>query len=406
MISIIAWRNVWRSKGRSFVVIGAIILGIWALTFAMGFMRSFLSTYIENAINSEYAHLQIHPEGFQANKDIHLFMEDGYEIADEIRKMDPVKGVTARTVISGMVNSAQSASGLQIYGVKPEDEAEVFELDQKIVEGEYFDGINRNPVIIGIDLAEKLEVKIKSKIVFTFTDLEGNITAGAFRIAGIFESSSPLQNQGAAFVRAADLARLLNMPNTSMVHEIAIKLNDEELVPMVDNELKLQYGKYVVQTWKELAPELELIISQSTVSLLILLSIIMLALGFGIVNTMLMAVLERFKELGMLMAIGMNKLRIFMMIIMETVMLSLVGGPIGLLFGFVTIKIMQRTGLDLSNYAQGLQEFGYETIIYPQLETHYYIYMATGVVLTAILGAIYPAIKAIKLKPVEALHKI
>ena len=404
MLSIISWRNVWRSKGRSFVVIGAIILGIWALTFAMGFSRSFIQNYIDNAINSEYAHIQIHHPKFQANKDIQMKIDNGYEMAEEIRQMPEVKSVTARSVISGMVNSAQTAGGVQIFGIKPEHEANVFGLNRDIKEGSYFDGVKRNPIIIGQDLAEKLHVDLKSKIVLTFTDAEGNIVSGAFRIAGIFKSSSPILNQTAVYVKAEDLHRLLN--ETNLVHEVALKIDDTEQLATFKNNLQSKYPDLKIQTWKELAPELELMVNQSSVSIMILLAIIMLALGFGIVNTMLMAVLERMKEIGMLMAIGMNKIRVFFMIILETVMLALIGGPIGLIFGYVTIKIFQSTGLDLSNYAEGLEQFGYGNIIYPMLELQYYIYMALGVIITAILGAVYPAIKAIKLRPVEALHKL
>jgi ABC-type antimicrobial peptide transport system permease subunit len=121
---------------------------------------------------------------------------------------------------------------------------------------------------------------------------------------------------------------------------------------------------------------------------------------------MLMAVLERMKEIGMLMAIGMNKARVFAMIVLETIMLALVGGPIGLLLGFAIIKHFQHYGFDLADYAKGLDKFGFDTTVYPELAAHYYFYLAAGVVVIAVLVAIYPAIKAVKLKPVEAINKI
>ena len=138
----------------------------------------------------------------------------------------------------------------------------------------------------------------------------------------------------------------------------------------------------------------------------VLLFIIMIGLAFGIINSMLMAVLERFKELGMLMAVGMNKVRVFTMIVIETVFLSIVGGPLGLIGGYITINLLAKTGIDLSNYSAALKEYGYSSVLYPFVEPSAYLQIAIGVVITALLAALYPAYKAVKLKPIEALHKI
>jgi ABC-type antimicrobial peptide transport system permease subunit len=119
-----------------------------------------------------------------------------------------------------------------------------------------------------------------------------------------------------------------------------------------------------------------------------------------------MAVLERMRELGMLMAIGMTKLRVFLMVLVETIYLSVVGAPVGLLVGWLTINYYQNVGVDLTEYSEGLEAFGYSSILYPYLEVNAYVVVTIGVMVTALIGAIYPAWKAVKLNPVEALHKI
>ena len=403
MLSIISWRNVWRSKGRSFVVIGAIVLGISALTFAFAFMKSFIQVYIDNAINSQYGHVQLHHPKFSANKDVEFQIDNAEQVINSLRQNKRVASVTSRTLISGMANTAEGTSGIQIHGIVPEDEAKVFRLEESVVEGAYFEEVKRNPILIGNDLAEKLDVEVKSKIVLTFTDEEGNLTSAAFRIAGIFDTNSPLLNQAGAFVLQNDLHRLLD---SEMINEVVVRLNNPENLSGVTEQLSSSFPILEVKNWKELAPELELIITQTSTVLFIIMAIIMLAMGFGIVNTMLMAVLERMKEIGVLMAIGMNKSRIFTMIVLETIMLALVGGPTGLLLGLAIVKHFHHYGFDLSDYAKGLDKFGYDTTVYPDLAPQYYFYLAAGVVVTAIIGAIYPAIKAIKLKPVAAINKI
>jgi putative ABC transport system permease protein len=403
MLSIISWRNVWRSKGRSIVVIGAIVLGISALSFAFAFMRSFMQIYIDNAINSQYGHVQMHHPEFTANKDVEFTIEDANQLVSALRENERVASVSPRMLLSGMANTATGTSGVQILGIEPGAESKVFKLDKSIIEGSYFEEVKRNPILVGKDLAEKLDIKVKSKLVLTFTDDNGDLTSAAFRIDGIFDTNSPIINQAGVFVKQNDLKRLLG---SAMIHEIVLRLENPENLQPVTNQLSAKFEKLKVQNWKELAPELELITTQTSTVLLIIMVIIMLALGFGIVNTMLMAVLERMKEIGMLMAIGMNKVRVFFMIVLETIMLALIGGPIGLLLGFAIIKHFQHYGFDLADYAKGLDKFGFDTTVYPVLEPQYYFYLAAGVIIIAVLGAIYPAIKAIKLKPVEAINKI
>jgi putative ABC transport system permease protein len=138
----------------------------------------------------------------------------------------------------------------------------------------------------------------------------------------------------------------------------------------------------------------------------VLMTIIMIALIFGIVNTMLMAVLERTKELGILMAIGMNRLRVYSMIVIETFFLALIGAPIGLAFGALNINIYSEKGVDLTKYSQGLESFGYSSVLYPYIEFNVYIIVTVAVFITAIISALYPAFKAIRLKPVDAIHSI
>ena len=155
-----------------------------------------------------------------------------------------------------------------------------------------------------------------------------------------------------------------------------------------------------------ISPELNLFNEQMSSSTGIITAIIMLALIFGIINTMLMAVLERTKELGMLMAIGMNKGKVFLTIVFETLLLSMIGAPIGMLLGWLTIMATNRTGIDLTSYQKGLEQFNMSGMVYPSLTPDTYVTVAFAVFITALLASIYPARKAVKLRPVEAMRKI
>ena len=404
MLLKIAWRNVWRSRGRSLVVMGSIIVGIWALIFGTGFMNGFLVGYMANIINNDISNVQIHHKDFKTDYDVNLFIEKGEEKAKELKSIPGVKDVTTRMIVNGMIASPKKASGIQIRGIDLEQEARVTHLDSMITEGAYFEGIRKNPIVIGSKLAETLKVKVRSKVVLTFNDANGNITAAAFRIAGIVSSSSLSISEGYAFVRQQDLGRVLGMEGK--VHEIAA-ITD----PLIDESTVVEaysakYPDDLAESWREISPELAYMEEMYSSMLYVLMGIIMVALVFGIVNTMLMAVLERFRELGMLMAVGMTRIRVFLMVMLETLYLGIIGAPFGLLLGWLTISYYARVGVDMSNYAEGLESFGYSSILYPYVQGSVYPQIVIAVLITAFIGAIYPAWKAVKLKPVEALHSI
>ena len=143
MLLKIAWKNVWRSRGRSFVVIGSITVGVWALLFGSGFMNGFLVGYMSNIIKSDISNIQVHDPQFKEDFDIKFDIKDGHEKAEEIRKWEGVEGATTRTIVSGMISSPKKASGVQIRGIDLENEAKVTSLDSLVAEGTYFDGIKK-----------------------------------------------------------------------------------------------------------------------------------------------------------------------------------------------------------------------------------------------------------------------
>ncbi len=285
------------------------------------------------------------------------------------------------------------------------EEQQVSKLGNKLLEGEELDGSTRNQILISSRLAEKLKVKLRSKVVMTFQNINNDITTAAFRVHGIYRTSNKRNDELYVFANRSDLQRLTEMPEDA-AHELAILVNDFDATDREAAVLKESYPELLVETYKEISPDLELFNSQIQLNMIIMTTIFMLALIFGIINTMLMAVLERIKELGMLMAVGMNKMRVFVMVMLETIFIAFIGAPVGMLLGYITTKYLNRVGIDLSNWSSALEEFGMSDLVRPEVDTHTFFTISIAVVITAILASIYPAIKAISLKPVEALRKI
>ena len=404
MIFKIAWLNIWRSPLRSFVVLGSVMIGVWALISLLSFSFGMVKSYVNNSIRLQTSHIQIHHPKFKDENEVKYIIENPDEVLDKIRKTENVQAATERTIINGMLATTRGTRGVSILGVNPETEPSVTKFTDKIVQGNYFDSDKKNQILISERLAEKLKLKLRKKVVLQFQDLKGEIVAGAFRIVGLFNTGNTPFDEANVFVNAKDVNRLLG--NENVAHEFAIFLNDPENLDAAQTALKATFPNNLVENYREISPDINLYESQIGVSATIFIVIFMLALIFGIINTMLMAVLERTKELGMLMSIGMNKLRVFGMVVFETIMLGFIGAPIGLLLGWLTVQHFSAAGLDLSAFAGGMEQFGMSTVVYPDLDTGVYIQLGLSVVVTAILASLYPAFKAISLRPVEAIRKI
>ncbi|MFN7116166.1 MAG: ABC transporter permease [Saprospiraceae bacterium] len=414
MIPILSWRNIWRNRTRSLVVITAIALGIWAAMFMSGFATGMVKGYLNDNIANVVSHIQMHNPQYAKEKDVKMTLSDAEAKLNNISKFQNIKAATVRTLVNGMIASSKEARGIQVKGIDPQAETQVSTIAEKIIEGEYLDVNKRNPILISNRLAERLDVKLRSKVVLTFQDLNGEIVAAAFRVIGIFDTGNDPFDEANIFVLRADVNRLLSgvseesdtIPVQAIAHEIAIILQDVKLVDSTKYNLQTALPDVKVETYREISPDLQLYESQMQSVSLIYLVVIMLALIFGIINTMLMAVLERIRELGMLMAIGMNKLRVFLMIMLETIMIGVVAAPFGLLLGSLTIAYFNKNGLNLSAYSETLQMYGMSNVIYFSVNPDIYWQVPLSVAFTAVLASLYPAWKAIRLQPVEAIRKI
>ena len=242
-----------------------------------------------------------------------------------------------------------------------------------------------------------------SRIILTFLDADDNQTGAAFRICGIFRTNNDLFEAMSVFVPENELRRLTGL-GEGEYHRIIARLADNDLTDRVTPEVKEALPGLEVMNWKEIQTDLAMIADYMNQIYGIFMALILAALAFGIVNTMLMSVLERTRELGMLSAIGMNRRRVFTMIMLESIFLSVVGGFAGMVVSGVVIGITGRTGINLVKYSEGMEAFGYSAHLYPTIGADFFLMLTVLIVITGILSAIYPARKALQLNPVEALR--
>ncbi|HNX83243.1 MAG: ABC transporter permease [Bacteroidales bacterium] len=242
-----------------------------------------------------------------------------------------------------------------------------------------------------------------SRVILSFLDVNGNQTGAAYRICGIFRTNNDLFEATSVFVPMEELRRLTGLED-GVYHRFIARLEENDMTDRVTPVLKEALPGLEVMNWKEIQVDLAMIADYINQIYAIFMVLILAALSFGIVNTMLMAVLERTRELGMLSAVGMNRRRIFLMIMLESVFLSVVGGFTGMAVSGIVIGITNHTGINLVKYSEGLEAFGYSAHLYPTIGADFFIILTVLIVITGILSAVYPARKALQLNPVEALR--
>jgi len=399
-----AWRNIWRNKMRSLVIMFSITVGLFAGIDILALYRGMINARIRTVIDAEVGHLQIHDARFTQDYDPKFIVSNGPEALYAIRKLPAVKAAAARSVSFGMLATATGSSGVQINGILLEQENELSQLDKKITEGNLLNNARKNEVLIGKKLAKKMKLKCRSKLVLTFTDTTGGIVSGAFRVAGIYQSANAPLDERNVYIRMVDMNSLLNIG--ASFHEIAVLLKKDDALPSTQRSLEQLFPRYKIENWKEISPETDLLVKTTNQLSFILMAIIMLALAFGIINTMLMAILERTREIGMMVALGTTKIKIFLMVLLETTFLTLAGAPLGILIGWMLTEYYAKHGLDLSGMGREMMSsFGYSTTIYPEFPSDKFVGVLLIVFATAIVSSLLPAKKALQLQPVQALRR-
>lgn len=404
MLFKLAWRNIWRNKRRSLVVLGSVIIGIIAVLFMNGFMNGMLNQMLSNQISTNISHIQIHKKGFNDNKVIQNHIPDADAVEKKLSDNPDIKAFSKRVITFGLISSATNSSGVYINGIIPDKEKEVSIIFRQIVEGHYFTGDKRE-IVIGGKLADKLEVGLGDKVVIMSNTPDGTIGSDVFRVAGIYKSFSSEFDKSFIYIPLETTQSMLNINNR--IFEFAVVANDYKKIELVKSSIKSGLNdNYEVMSYKDLLPFLVYQIDLSKESMWIFNLIIELALIFGIINSMLMAVFERINEIGVLMSIGMKNIKIFFMILLEGLVIGIIGTVVGLISGFLIMLPLESSGINFAIYTESLESYGIGAVIYPTLSMDDVLGVLIMIPLISIIGAVYPAYKAIKLEPVNAIRYV
>jgi ABC-type lipoprotein release transport system permease subunit len=361
---------------------------------------------INNTLKIHTGNLQVHDLGYWDDKTIYKSFTPPEEL---IRFLDEDKRIEAyvrRLNVDALISSGSDTDGILLIGVEPERELKFSSINKKKVKGEYLKPGDPNGIFLGDTLAKNLNVGVSDSIIVICQDFYGGIGAAEYKLAGTFRSGSPEIDRSMAFITLDAAQYLLSMDDR--VSEVSVFLADSRALKKVTRDIKgiVDLEEYEVMTWDELLPELVQVIELDNVFGYIFFGMILLVVIFGILNTILMSVMERYREFGVMMALGTKPGDLIRLILTESFFIAVLGIVIGNIIGFAIAYYFSVVPIDLSSYSASLESFGMDPHIYTKLYVWIFLLTDLVIIFSTLLSALYPAFKASRLKPVRALRYV
>jgi len=401
----IAWRNIWRNRRRSAIIISAIAVGLAGVIIYEALMVGMAVQMVENIVGTSLGDIEIHHRGFQKSKALELTI-DGLTLLQAVRATEHVRAAAPRVRAQGLVSSARASAGVQIIGIDSASEPTVSTIVRSLVRGRFLAPDDEHAIYLSKVLAEKLKIKLGRKVVLMAQGLAPEMGSDAFRVVGTFKTASADFDKTVVYIPINAAQKLLALDEKTS--EIVVRVDRQKNLEQVDAtlEAKLAPSEYEVLTWKELAPDL-VNMKQLWEGMLYLFAVIIyIAMVFGVTNTMLMAISERTRELGVLLALGTRPRRLFRQILLESALMGLISIALGSAISLGVIWWLSLRGLDLGWFVRGLEFMNLGRIIYPVLTPANLLISGLSVLVAVLLAALWPAWRAIRLEPVEAIRYV
>ncbi len=401
----LAWRNIFRNIRRTAIASTVVAIGLASLIFVDALMIGMEKDMIKSATESFMGEGQIHREGFQETYAVDKTIVNLDSLTERLANDELVKNLSVRVLSYAAISSPVNMSSVTMVGIDPETEKNLSQIDDAIEEGSYFkaDGGERN-IVIGSELAERLEVGIGDRVVLTATQAETeNLAQELFRVSGIYFMNVDELDKGMAFVRIGKAREMLNIGDGG--HEIAIDFIKSSVGRNKDHPFWQKYSQHanVAEGWAELMPQLETAFELSRFSIYITGLILFGVVALGIINALFMSLYERMYEFGVLLAVGTRKNELARLIVFEAGALAIVSAIAGIILGFVVNYIFGHIGFDFTGSEYSGVTF--REPLYPVMTIGQYIIYPILVFVFTLLVSLYPAIYAARLTPVKAMRK-
>ena len=403
IVTRLAWRNLWRNHRRTVIMLAAIAIGIWAMMFMTALMRGMVNDMVRDAVKSLPGHVQIHHADYRDDPSVinSLDMPSG-ELLVALNGPE-VTAWAPRVRVPAVISSERESRGVTLVGVDPAMERDISFVADATTTGRFLEDSADNGLIIGAKLADTLDTELGKRVVLMSQDPDNEIADRGFRVVGIFDAKVQNLEEGFVFIGLTTAQKMLRIDQR--VHEIAIAGSGfRDVAPLQNAIAAVASPESSVLPWFELDAYLGTMLGVMDGFVLVWIIVVFLALSFGLVNTLVMAVFERVREIGLMLALGMKPYVILSQIIVESVLLLLIGLLIGNLLAWATVIPLQD-GIDVSMVGEGMEMFGASSVLYPELLLDDVIMANVIVIVLGIVASLSPAWRASRYQPIEAINK-
>ncbi len=399
-----AWRNLWRNPRRTFITLFSMIFGLTMMIVGYALMDGMLDQMVHYATLLGTGHVQVHHPEYLEDHSLYDTMPATPETIAAASRAGPA---TPRIFATALVSSGKQSTGGQLWGIDPDMERDVTELHLHLSEGRWLAPEAREQVVLGKNIARTLSVGPGDEIIVLTQAADGSLGNNIYTVSGVFKSIGEAIDRGGVFMHLDDLSSLLVLDGK--IHEIAVRLDDPEKLDqarqIIQNEL--DPVKYSVEDWKQLFPELSEYLRISSSSMWIMLLVIFAVAGLGIVNTQLMALFERTREIGIMRALGLGPLSVAGLILIETIFLALISAAAGGVVGSLWSLHLEKVGWDISWMGGSFDFIGvaFDPHMYATLTLDAVLQCVAIMFIVVLVVTLYPLFRATRISPVDAIGR-
>lgn len=401
-LTTLAWRNLWRNYRRTSIMLLAIAVGVWAMIFMSALMRGMTDEMVLTGLRTLPGEVQVHHPRFRADPSVVNSMSPPGPALLAALQQPPVRAWAGRLRVPAVIASERGSRGVTLLGVDPVAEARLDSLPGTIEQGRFLDGPDDRGLVIGANLARRLETGLGKRVVIMSQDRDNNVADRGARVVGIYRGRLQAEEDQFVYAGVQVIQGMLQLGQD--ITEIAATAGDYRSVANWYPRIAAAAGDELeVLPWTELDRFLGAMLAVQDGFSLVFMVVIFLALSFGLVNTLVMAVFERVREIGLMQALGMRPGLILAQVLLESLYLLCLGLLAGNLLAWLSIKPLE-SGIDISSVAQGMEMMGMSTNLYPVLALQDMLMSTAVVIVLGILASLLPAWRAARLNPVRALN--